>query len=117
MQILLPLMIAIPDGAYEVHAARHIRAIQLSRPMRVVYETDFGQEVILCEEQSLVSMDFVTDVDLTKVQNVRNEFSRCANITLTTANRLIDWYRVQTERHHITPLVFPQIELFVTVPF
>ena len=64
----------------------------------------------MCEEQSLVSMDFVTDVDLTEVQNVRNEFSRCANITLTTANRLIDWYRVQTGRHHITQLIFPLIE-------
>ena len=109
MQILLPLMMAIPDGAYEVHAARRIRTIQLSRPTEMVYETEFEREVLLCKEQSLVSMDFVTDVDLTEIQNVRNEFSRCANITLTTANRLIDWYRVQTGRHHITQLVFPQI--------
>ena len=121
MQILLPHSIAIPDGAYEVYAARHVRTIQLLRPTQIVYETDLRQEVILCEEQSLVSMDFVTDVDLTEVQNVRNEFSRCANIrktkssvseanTLTTANRLIDWYRVQTGRHHIIQLVFSQIE-------
>jgi len=110
MQILLPHSIAIPDGAYEVYAARHVRTIQLSHPTRIVYETAFGQEVLLCEEQSLVSMDFATDVDLTEIQNVRNEFSRCANITLTAANRLIDWYRVQTERHHITQLIFPLIE-------
>ena len=110
MQILLPHLIAIPDGAYRVYAARHIRTIQLSRPTRIVYETDSGQQVLSCEEQSLVSMDFETGVDLAAIQNVRNEFSRCANITLTTANRLIDWYRVQTGRHHITQLVYPQIE-------
>jgi hypothetical protein len=108
-QILLPHLIAIPDGAYEVYAARHVRTIQLSHPTQIVYETEFGQEVILCEEQSLVSMDFSTDVDLMEAQNVVNEFSRCTNITLTTANRLIDWYRVQTGRHHITQLVFPQL--------
>ncbi len=110
MQILLPHSIVIPDGAYEVYAARHIRTIQLSHPTQIVYETEFGQEVLLCEEQSLVSMDFATDVDLTETQNVVNEFSRCTNIMLTTANRLIDWYRVQTGRHYITQLVFPQIE-------
>jgi len=110
MQILLPFMIAIPEGAYQVYAARHIRTIQISYPMKVVYETRSGREVILCEEQSLVSMDFATEVDLTEIQNVRNEFYRCTNITLTTTNRLIDWYRVQTGRHHITQLVFPQIE-------
>jgi hypothetical protein len=110
MQILLPHLIAIPDGAYKVYAAKNIRTIQLSRPTQIAYETKFGQEVLLCEEQSLVSMDFSTDVNLTEPQNVVNEFSRCANITLTTANRLIDWYRVQTGRHHITQLVFPQIE-------
>jgi len=109
MQILLPHLIAIPDGSYEVYAAKHIRTIQLSHPTQIVYETEFGRKVILCEEQTLVSMDFVTDVDLTEIQNVRNEFSRCVNITLTSANRLIDWYRVQTGRHHITQLVFPQI--------
>jgi hypothetical protein len=110
MQILLPHLIAIPDGVYEVYAARHIRALQLSQPTQIAYETEFGQEVLSCEAQSLVSMDFETDLDLTADQNVVNEFSRCTNITLTTANRLIDWYRVQTGRHHITPLVFPQIE-------
>lgn len=110
MQILLPFMIAIPEGVYQVYAARHVRTIQLSHPTQVVDETGSGQEIVLCEEQSLVSMDFETDVDLTEIQNVRNEFSRCANITLATANRVIDWYRVQTGRHHITPLVFQQIE-------
>jgi hypothetical protein len=110
MQILLPFMIAIPDGTYQVYAARHLRTLQLSRPTQMVYETRSGQKVIPCEEQSLVSMDFETDVDLTEAQYVVNEFSRCTNITLTTVNRLIDWYRVQTERHHITPLVFPQTE-------
>ncbi len=110
MQILLPHLIAIPDGEYEVYAARHIRTIQLSRPTQIVYETELGKASFLCGEQTLVSMDSSTDVDLTNIQNVENEFSRCVNITLTTANRLIDWYRVQTGRHHITQLVLPQIE-------
>lgn len=110
MQLLLPHLIAIPEGEYQVYAARYICTIQLSHPTQIVYETEFGQSILLCEEQSLVSMDFVTDVDLTEVQNVGNEFSRCTSITLTAANRLIDWYRVQTGRHHITQLVFPQIE-------
>ena len=110
MQILLPHLIAIPDGVYQVYAARHLRTVQLSRPARIVYETKLGQEALLCEEQSLVSMDFETDADLAETQNVSNEFSRCSSITLTTANRLIDWYRVQTGRHHITQLVFLQVE-------
>ena len=115
MQILLPFTIVIPNGAYQVYAARHLRALQLSRPTQIVYETELGQEIISCEEQSFVSMDFETDVDLTETQNVRNEFSRCANITLTTANRLIDWYRVQTGRHHVIPLVFQQIEFAMLI--
>ena len=57
-----------------------------------------------------MSMDFTTDVDLEIDQNVLNEFTRCANITLTTTNRLVDWYRVQTGRHHVMELVLPQIE-------
>ena len=84
--------------------------IQLSHPAQIVYETHRGREVLLCEEQSLVSMDFETDADLTEEQNVTNEFARCSSITFTTANRLINWYRVQTGRHHITQLVFRQIE-------
>jgi hypothetical protein len=110
MQILLPHLIAIPDGVYEVYAARHLRTLHLSQPTQISHDTEFGQEVLPCLEQSLVSMDFETDRDLTETQNVRNEFARCTNITLTTANRLIDWYRVQTGRHHITPLVFPQVQ-------
>jgi hypothetical protein len=110
MQILLPYLIAIPSGGYEVYAARHIRTLEVSQPAEITYDTRLGQQGLSCEEQSLVSMDFETDVDLTETRNVRNEFSRCASITLTTANRLIDWYRVQTGRHHIIPLVFPQIQ-------
>jgi hypothetical protein len=45
MRILLPFMIVIPDGAYQVYAARQIRTLQLSRPTQIVYETKSGREV------------------------------------------------------------------------
>jgi hypothetical protein len=110
LELLLPYSIAIPAKEYEVYAARHVRKITVSHPVQIVYETKTGPEILSCEVQSLVSMDFTTDVDLEIDQNVLNEFARCANITLTTTNSLVDWYRVQTGRHHITELVLPQIE-------
>ena len=110
LELLLPYSIAIPANEYEVYAARHLRKIEISHPTQIVHETDTGSEILSCEAQSLVSMAFTTDVDLEIDQNVLNEFARCANITLTTTNRLVDWYRVQTGRHHVTALVLPQIE-------
>jgi len=62
MQILLPHLLAIPNGEYEVYTAKHIRTIQVSHPTRIVYETELGETPLLCEEQTLVSMDFSTDV-------------------------------------------------------
>ena len=90
--------------------SEHIRKITISHPTQIIHETDTGPKILSCEGQSLVSMDFTTNVDLGIDQNVLNEFARCANITLTTTNRLVNWYRVQTGRHHVMELVLPQIE-------
>jgi len=110
MQILLPYSIAILDGEYEVYAARRIRTIRFSHPEYITYEAEPVKEILECEGKSLALMDFTTDVDISLIQNVMNEFARCANITLTTVNRLVAWYRIQTRRHYITELVLPQVE-------
>jgi len=110
MQILLPYSIAILDGEYEIYAARHLRTLRFSHPEYITYEAEAVREILECEGKSLASMDFTTDVDISQIQNVMNEFARCANITLTTVNRLVAWYRAQTKRHYITELVLPQVE-------
>jgi len=109
IQFLLPYQIALPDGEYEVYAARRLRKLYLNHPDELVYEEAVRRVTVPSDGKSVVSANFTTDINLTDAQSALNEFKRCSNITLTSVNRLIRWYRVQTDRYYATELELGEV--------